>query len=119
VNILSYEGGRGQTSAESSTATTANSDPLFVPYQLGDIAMNIAPAEEMEYGKTAVDALDVGFLAEKNLYLDVVRSTEDDCVDFGIKCDGELMDEGMVRSFAGEIAGEVEKIVEVIGRKEV
>jgi amino acid adenylation domain-containing protein len=118
VNILSHEGAR-PTSAVSSTAITASSDPLFVPCQLGDIPMDIAPAEEMEYGKTAVDALDVGFLAEKNLYLDVVRSTEDDCVDFAIKCDGELMDEGMVRSFAGEIAGEVEKIVEVIGRKEV
>lgn len=73
--------------------------------------METAPADSMKKGRTAVDALETGYLAEKNLYLDVVRNVEDDCVSFGVRCDRELMDEGMVRAFAVEIAEEVEKIV--------
>jgi len=34
-----------------------------------------------------------------------------------IKCNGALKDESMVRTFPGEIAGEVEKIVEVLERE--
>ncbi|CAD6589977.1 MAG: hypothetical protein ASARMPRED_004341 [Alectoria sarmentosa] len=121
VNILSHEGAHGAPSPPKMTkTTTTSSDPLFIPYQLSNLPLDPAPAEPTNHGKsTAVDALEVGHLAEKNLYLDVVRRVEDDCVDFGIRCDGELMeDEGAVRAFAGEIAGEVEKIVEGIEREE-
>ena len=107
VNILSYEAGRGGPSS-----TTMSSDALFVPWQIGDIPINAATAED---GKTAVDALDDGFLADENLYLDVVRRVEEDCVDFAIRCDWGLMDEGMVRAFAGEVAEGVVGIVEGIG----
>lgn len=117
VNILSHEGARGPLSASSSsTRPTTSSDPLFVPCQLPHVPMDAVPAETMKHGKTAVDGLEVEYLAEKNLYLDVARRVEDDCIDFGIRCDGELMDEGTVRAFAGEIAVEVEKIVEGIER---
>lgn len=118
VNILSHErGGRDLPSPSPSSPstgappTTMSSDPLFIPCPLGNISMETAPADSMKKGRTAVDALETGYLAEKNLYLDVVRNVEDDCVDFGVRCDRELMDEGMVRAFAGEIAEEVEKIV--------
>jgi len=112
VNILMYEGVRHPISAESSTRMATSDGPIFVPGQQGDIPMDFAPTEPMMHGKTAVDGLELGYLAEKNLYLDVVRSVEDDSVDFGFRCDAELMDEGMVRAFAGQIAGEVVKIVE-------
>lgn len=115
VNILSREGDWGAAAAPSSStpAPPAASEPLFVRARLGDIPMDGAP---VGYGRTAVDVLDVGYLAEKNLYLDVARRGEGDCVDFGIRCDGELMDEGAVRAFAGEIAREVEAIVEGMER---
>ena len=118
VNILSHEGAHGAPSPSPTTTitTTTSSDPLFIPHQPANLPMDPAPAEPMNDGKTAVDALEVGYLAEKNLYLDVVRRVEDDCVDFGIRCDGELMDGGAVRAFAGEVAGEVEKIVGGIER---
>lgn len=117
VNILSHEGAaRGSASSSLSSTRTAktSAEPLFVPWQPANILMNPAPTEPMEQGKTAVDALDVGYLAENNLYFDVVRSLEDDCVDFGIRCDVELMNEGTVRAFANEIAEEVMQIVEGI-----
>lgn len=108
VNILSYE---DRTLAESSKAKRArDEEALFVPYQLDGMG-DLAPSE-IRRGKTAVDGLEVGYLAEKNLFLDVVRNVEDDCVDFGIKCDGALLDEGMVRVFAGEVAAEVATVVE-------
>lgn len=121
VNILSSReggGGGGASSSSSSSSTrTADPSPLFVPWQLGNSTlMAAAAAEPVEHGRTAVDGLETGFLAEKNFYLDVVRRVEDDCVDFGMRCDGELMNEGIMRAFAGEIAGEVGRIVEDIGR---
>lgn len=117
VNILSHESGRGAPSASSSsTRTKTSSDPLFVQWQLGRTAIDSAPAEPRNQERTAVDGLDVGFLAEKNMYLDVTKSVDNDCIDFGIRCDGELMDEGIVRAFAGEIAGEVNEIVNIIER---
>ena len=116
VNILSHEGTRGPPSASSSTRATTSSETLLVPCQLGDIPIDATLAGPVKRGRTAVDGLEVGFLAEQNFYLDVVRSIEDDCVDFEIRCDGELMDEGMINVFASMIALELEKIVDVIKR---
>lgn len=113
VNILSHEGARGPAAASSSSltrTTTTSYDPLFVPWKLENSPLDPATAEAMEHGKTAVDGLEVGYLAKNNLYLDVERSVQEDCVDFGIRCDEALMDEGTVRAFVGEIAEEVEKI---------
>jgi len=64
-----------------------------------------------------VDGLETGFLAEKDLYLDVVRSGEDDCVGFVIECDGALLDESIMRTFKEDIAAEVGKIVAVLERE--
>ena len=121
VNILSHERGAQArpASASSSSSSTTVSDPLFVPWQSADISVDPAPTELSMHVKTTVDALDVGYLAEKNLYLDVARSVEDDCIDFGIRCDVELMDEGMVRGFAVAISEEVEKIVQSFEREKV
>ena len=128
VNILSHErGARGppapspsfsSSSSSSSTTqpTTSNPNPFFIPHPLRTIPTNTTPAEPTTHSPTAVDALEVGYLAEQNLYLDVVRDVEDDCVVFALKCDGELMDEGVVRAFADEVGGEVEGIVRGLGR---
>lgn len=116
VNILADYRRGGVVSAPSSMGTSIGSEPLFVPCELDNASLDLAPVEGPECGETAVDTLDTGWLAEKNLYLDVVRRVERDCVDFAIRCDGELMDEEMVRVFAGEVAGEVEMIVDAVGR---
>ncbi len=109
VNILSDE---AHTLTKSSRGNGARDEKaLFVPYQLDGMG-ELAPTEPIRQEKTAVDGLEVGYLAEKNLFFDVVRNVEDDCVDFGIKCDGTLMDAGMVRVFAAEVAAEVARVVE-------
>ncbi|MCJ1227990.1 hypothetical protein MMC12_004649 [Toensbergia leucococca] len=118
VNVLSQEGegawgGRSASTSSSSSlkTSTGSSDPLFVPYQPENLP---APVEPLDHGggRTAVDRLEVGFLAERNFYLDVVRVVKNNCIDFAIRCDGELMDEDGARAFAGEVAGEVKKICE-------
>lgn len=118
VNILWHEGGaQARAASVSSSISTTSPDPLFVPWQSANISsMDPARTELGMHAKTTVDALDVGYLAEKNLYLDVVRSVEDDCIDFGIRCDTELMDEETVRAFAVAISEEVEKIVQNLER---
>ena len=114
VNILSHEGGaQARQDPASSSSSTTVSDPLFVPWQsVNYSSMEQIPKELGMHVKTTMDALDVGYLAEKNLYLDVARSVEDDCIDFGIRCDVELMDEETVRAFAVAVSEEVEKIVQ-------
>ena len=122
VNILSHEGKtRGSPSASSTSTQTAttSAEPLLILWEPANTSMDLAVTERMELGRTAVDALEVEYLAEKNLYLDVVRSVEDDCIDFGIRCDGELMDEEMVRLFANDISEEVDKIVQSFERDRV
>ena len=105
VNILWHEGADPPSKGES--------DDLLVPWQLGSWE-DLAPTEPMP-GKTAVDGLDVGIIAEENLYLDVVRRGDGNAVDFVIRCDGGLMEGEDVRRFAGEVVEEVCKIVEIIG----
>lgn len=109
VNILSYEGPRGGTSSSSSDTT-----PLFLPCPIDDTTPTASTAEEntqLPLPPTTIDTLDLNHLSAQNLYLDVVRKIEEDRVDFFIRCDSELMDEGMVRVFAGEIVGEVGRII--------
>lgn len=131
VNILwgEGEGGGGVSElAESSTTTTTTTtkttaagspNPLFTPWQPGRISIATPPSSQTTHGSTTIDSLDVSYLAEKNLYLDIVRNNENDCVDFSIRCDGELMDEEKARVFAGNIAKEVDNIVLDLRRAEV
>ncbi|MCJ1475040.1 hypothetical protein MMC13_003700 [Lambiella insularis] len=116
VNILSHEGARSRPFTSPTSGVHNDSTPFLLPCELGEVPVD---AEPMPQGRTAVDGLEVGFLADKNLYLDVARSVENDCVDFGIRCDGELMDEEAVRVFARKIAREVEEIVEGMERERV
>lgn len=116
VNIIWHEGKTGGSPSASSSSiertAITNVETLLIPWEPVNISTDLAMTKRMELGTTAVDALEVEYLAEKNLYLDVVRSVDDDCIDFGIRCDGELMDEGMVRAFAVDISEEVERIVQ-------
>ena len=94
-------------------APSAKEDALLVPWQLGSWD-DLAIAQPMP-GKTAVDALDTGFLARENLYLDVSKSKTRDTVDFFARCDGGLMEEREVRLFMEDVAREVGMLVEEIG----
>ncbi|KAL2048818.1 hypothetical protein ABVK25_010943 [Lepraria finkii] len=105
VNILWHEGMNAPSSS--------SEDDLLVPWRPGS-SSELAPTEPMT-GRTAVDGLDVGMIAEKNLFLDVGRSFDGDAADFTIKCDGDLMEGEEVRRFAVEVAEEVIQLVETIG----
>ncbi|KAL2039087.1 hypothetical protein N7G274_008136 [Stereocaulon virgatum] len=104
VNILWHEGADVPSKDES--------DDLLQPWQLASWE-DLTPTEPIP-GKTAVDGLDVGILAEGNLFLDVMRENGD-AVDFVIRCDYGLMGREEVRRFAGEVVQEVEKVLEMIG----
>ena len=117
VNILSYE--RPKEDPPPSSSAAASSEPFFLPCNLDDIIpnntttttiINSSPSETVQT-PTAIDSLSVDYLAQHNLYLDVVRNPETDSVDFFIRCDAELMDEETVRGFAGKMVQEVQKII--------
>ena len=96
--------------------------PLFAAYpppediQTELFAQTASPLMAQGSAQTAVDALETGYLADENLYLDVVRRDNDDCVDFAVKCDMQLMSEPEVRHFVDEISREVEKFVTTYGK---
>ena len=119
VNILQeVDGGDDVLSPLSSSSSSASSKPnLFTPYQPPPNTMPelLRPPATTKMEKTAVDALDTTFLAETNLYLDIVRNIESDVIDLAIKCDGELMDEDAVKTFAAGVVGEVGEIVAAVG----
>ncbi|KAM0796692.1 hypothetical protein BDR22DRAFT_917471 [Usnea florida] len=130
VNILWGEG-KGSCASELSepaessttgmrtprTTTTPNPpDPLFTPWQPRPISIDTAPASQTTHSSTPIDDLNISYLAEKNFYLDMVRNIQNDCIDFSIRCDADLMDEGKARTFARNIAGEVDEIVEDLQR---
>ena len=105
VNILWHEGVNAPSSS--------SEDDLLVPWRPGS-SSELAPTEPMP-GRTAVDGMDVGMIAEKNLFLDVGRSFDGDAADFTIKCDGGLMEGEEVRRFAVEVTEEVIQLVQTIG----
>ncbi|KAL8846640.1 MAG: hypothetical protein Q9221_008280 [Calogaya cf. arnoldii] len=96
---------------------------LFTPYRLSEedaasLSTRLAiTGEAMPSTKddtkpaTAVDALETGYLSDRNFYLDVVRREEGDCIDFAVKCDGGVMDEERVKGFVKEMVREVEVFV--------
>ncbi|CZR55361.1 related to non-ribosomal peptide synthetase [Phialocephala subalpina] len=72
-------------------------------------------SEEAIPGETAIDGLEIGYLAKQNLFVDVGPVEESDSIDFGVKCEFSLMDEEDLRVFVGKIGEEVERIVGVLG----
>ena len=100
---------------ETERSPKVSSDGLFIP-RPHENTMDLASVDRRE-GKTAIDGLNVGIIAEWNLFLDVERSVEDDALHFGIRCDSELMDEGQVRRFASEVVEELTGLVQEIGRE--
>ncbi|PQE11447.1 nonribosomal siderophore peptide synthase protein [Rutstroemia sp. NJR-2017a WRK4] len=62
-------------------------------------------------GETAVDVLDTGYLAKRNMFVDAGPSVDGGAIDFGVKVDSVLMGEDEVREFVGGVVREVEKVV--------
>lgn len=96
---------------------------LFTPYQqTKDSSTELATHEAIsttkgDMGNTAVDALDTAYLADENLYLDVVRKDDEGCLDFAARCDRRLMDEDEVRAFMEQVAREVQACADRIGQQ--
>ena len=88
--------------------------PLFAAYPPPEdietelLAQTATPMMAQGSAQTAVDVLETGYLADENLYLNVIRTDDDDCVDCVVKCDRQLMSEPEVRHFVNEISWEVE-----------
>ena len=90
-------------------------DDLFILRQT-ESSMHTEASVERRDGKTAIDGMDVRFIAEQNLFLDVERSSEDDAVHLAIRCNSELMNEEQVRAFAYGIVEEVKRLIQAVGR---
>ncbi|KAL8724859.1 MAG: hypothetical protein Q9166_007713 [cf. Caloplaca sp. 2 TL-2023] len=105
INILSSPASRSSEEEE-------RENGLFTQCEIPeDEVIEIHPAAATT-DQTAIDRLSTSYLADQNLYLDVVRKDGDDCVDFAVKCDSALLDEDGVRDFMGEIVREVRGFAE-------
>ncbi|KAL8644148.1 MAG: hypothetical protein Q9226_007910, partial [Calogaya cf. arnoldii] len=115
VNILS--------NAPSTMEERSEEKELFEPYKLDEeeaaslytrsanTGQGDSSTRKGEKPGTAVDALETGYLSDKNFYLDVVRREEGDCIDFAVKCDGGVMDEGQIKGFVADMVREIEGFV--------
>ena len=104
VNILS---------GEEEMRDTSPSEELFAPLKVAEPPPSSQPPPTTETktktqtAPSTLTALDISYLAEHNLYLDIVRNRSNDCIDFGLKCSVALMGEGQMRAFALAVGGEV------------
>ncbi|TGO51307.1 hypothetical protein BOTNAR_0361g00070 [Botryotinia narcissicola] len=116
LNLLFHAPGRNSPSASPSPSTPAKelqAPELLTPLPIG-VPTNFAPKKKMK-GETAVQRIETGYLAERNVFVDVGEG-ENDCVDFGVKADAVLMDEAEIQRFVEGIAREVEGIRMALGR---
>ncbi|KAL8928057.1 MAG: hypothetical protein Q9172_001112 [Xanthocarpia lactea] len=116
VNILSSPPAPRITNS----ALCEEKEQLFTAFKLNEDeakSLYTHPAHAQKPGKTAIDGLETGYIADKNLYLDVVRNKEGDCIDFAVRCEGGLMDERGLRDFVGGIVREITGFMEETGKK--
>ncbi|KAF7932322.1 hypothetical protein EAE99_003562 [Botrytis elliptica] len=116
LNLLFHAPGRNSPSPSASPSTPTNQAPeLLTPLPIG-VPTNFAPKRKIK-GETAVQRIETGYLATRNVFVDVGEG-ENDCIDFGVKADAVLMDEAEIKRFVEGIAREVEGIRMALGSVE-
>ncbi|KAF7879696.1 uncharacterized protein EAF02_007866 [Botrytis sinoallii] len=116
LNLLFHAPGRNSPSPSPSSSTPTNQAPeLLIPLPIG-VPTDFAPKRKIK-GETAVQRIETGYLATRNVFVDVGEG-ENDCIDFGVKADAVLMDEAEIERFVEGIASEVEGIRKALGRVE-
>lgn len=72
-------------------------------------------ADRVLEGETAVDGLDIEWVREGQMFVDVGPDRESDGVRFGVRCDTRLMGEEGVRGFVGVFEREIGEVVRAVG----
>ncbi|GKZ22360.1 hypothetical protein AbraCBS73388_008503 [Aspergillus brasiliensis] len=100
-----------------STKATITSDgpsDLFTLLPIG-VPTDFIPEQPLAEEVTAVSALDTEFLPSENVFIDVGPDTKTDSIGFGVRVEGGVMSVEEVHKLVDEIAGEIERIMEVLG----
>lgn len=87
----------------------AEGEELLTPYHLPDIAG--MPKQRCDGAKTSVDGLETGFLAEENVYLDIVTDGAGDRLDLVMRCDSGAIDQEEADEFLEAMMAVVEGFV--------
>ncbi|BCS01581.1 nonribosomal siderophore peptide synthase SidC [Aspergillus luchuensis] len=97
------------------TNTTSNcSEDFFSPLRIG-VPTDFIPEQPLAEEITAVSALDTEFLPSENIFIDVGPDAKTDSIGFGVRVEGGVMDVEEVHKLVDEIAGEIEKIIGMLG----
>lgn len=72
-------------------------------------------ADRVLEGETAVDGLDIEWVREGQMFVDVGPDRESDGVRFGVRCDTRLMGEEGVRGFVEVFEREIGEVVRAVG----
>ena len=91
-------------------SSSADSEELLTPHRLPNLATE-SLTQRYDGAKTSVDGLETGFLAEENVYLDIVTDSAGDCLDLVMRCDYGAMGREEAERFLGEIVRVVEGFV--------
>ncbi|GFN18422.1 nonribosomal siderophore peptide synthase SidC [Aspergillus tubingensis] len=99
---------------QTTNTTSDGSEDFFSPLRIG-VPTDFIPEQHLAEEVTAVSALDTGFLPSENIFIDVGPDAKTDSIGFGVRVEGGVMDVEEVHKLVDEIAGEIEKIMGMLG----
>lgn len=83
--------------------------PLLKPFEIG-VPTDYSSPTAIE-GRTTINELDVEWISEENVFVDVGQNRETGSVSFGVRCDAVLFDEAGLKDFVGGFENVIEQIV--------
>ncbi|KAF4993883.1 hypothetical protein FDECE_13287 [Fusarium decemcellulare] len=93
---------------------STHSKSLFAHLPIG-VPTDFMPSEPFadEGGfETSVSKLDISYLPQDNVYIDIAPDVQTDTIGFGIRVQGGLMNEQEIHAFVGRIGEEIEALVQ-------
>lgn len=91
------------------TSTSTTEQPLFSLLPIG-VPTDFCPPHPLE-GTTSIDQLDTSHLPDDNVYIDIGLDPKTDSIGFGVRVEGDALDEDGVRALIAEMAREIESLV--------
>ncbi|KAL4786317.1 hypothetical protein BJX76DRAFT_355222 [Aspergillus varians] len=110
VNLLWMQNSVPSASENTKQSGDGDDDILFHPLRIG-VPTDFIPADPLPSSTTSIDNLDLSFLPDQNIFLDIAPDPTTDSIGFGVRVEGGLLSEEEVTTFVDAIALEIEGVV--------
>jgi ferricrocin synthase len=103
---------QSQGTEDAPESTQSNSLLKHLPIGVPTDFIPPEPFPDEERSATSVSKLDISYLPEGNIYIDVAPNTRTDAIDFGVRVQGGVMDEEETRVMMERIGKEITALVQ-------